>query len=213
MFSSFVYCNSFWKKNRKQNKTYKKGMLCHWHVWAHPLLGFSFFNCCVSKENLLGYLRHLCLAVTRVVRHLRDSLREGGLESGGGDLDRHQRYPRGFASRDGPQISELTKPGLTSTTPTMTWLGSWLVRINQLVRKTKHTVRASFSLHASSQANQWTTIIHFTNWIVHFDCSVEKRTSTHDRSWRSRWFLHDVESRNCTWQLTERRFDKITTRQ
>lgn len=114
--------------------------------------------------------------------------------------------PRGFASRDGPQISEFTMAGITSITATMTWLGSllssWLVWINQLVRKHVQDIFPALCIFWSlSVENNPIYVSNGPFWHNFcFEYSVEKKR---DLDWRRSW----------RWRRTRRRFEKITTRQ
>ena len=168
-------------------------------MWVHHLPGIlpsRGFRQALRIKKPCWIIWDMCLAI--MCRHLRDSLRSGG-------LDQHQRSawicmhalrwpPREIDQR---QWAHYIRLGLiTSTTATMTWLACWIFTLltclfevwtNQLVRNYVHR---SFSL--KSQCTCWTDWASSFWRICCFNCSMEKDIG-YWGSWGWRWtrrFLH-----------------------
>ena len=171
-------------------------------MWAHPLLGY--FIVVYTKENLLDYLRQSVLS-----HHVSSFERFAEVWRPWPTLK--IRLDR-FASHEWPRDQWAHLAGITSTTATMTWLGSLLssslVWTNQLGQKLRTSLLLCSALHIL-KLYQWRTI-QLPCWMVHFDVASAsilpgKRLPTDDEAEDELDGFCTGRNRTC-----QRRFDKIT---
>jgi len=169
-----------------------------------PILCWDTSSLFIHKKTCWIICDNLCLAIT--CRHSIDSLRSGS-------LDRHWRsawicIP--WMAQGSDQWAHLA--GITSTTATMTWLGSLLssslVWTNQLGQKLRTSLLLCSALHIL-KLYQWRTI-QLPCWMVHFDVASAsilpgKRLPTDDEAEDELDGFCTGRNRTC-----QRRFDKIT---